>query len=189
MKKAKPPCAFDAGILLRAVEFAAVKHRDQRRKGVDSSPYINHPISVASMITNIAGVEYLPTLLAAILHDTIEDTCTTTDELENLFGQEVLSIVMEVTDGKGLPKLERKRLQVEHAPHMTLAAKLVKLADKCANIKDVSENPPTDWSIERRMEYLDWAERVVAGCRGANKALEAHFDKTLIMARDRLKTL
>ena len=189
MKNAELPCAFDAGLLLRAVDFAAVKHRDQRRKGVDSSPYINHPISVASMIANIVGVQDIPTLLAAILHDTIEDTCTTPDELEKLFGQDVLNIVMEVTDDKDLPKLKRKRLQVEHAPHMSPAAKLVKLADKCANIRDVSENPPADWSIDRRMEYLDWAESVAAGCRGANKTLEAYFDKTIMMARDRLKTL
>lgn len=189
MNEPKQTDALNAGLLLRAIEFAAEKHRDQRRKGVDASPYINHPINVASMIANTGGVQDLPVLLAAILHDTIEDTCTTKKELEMLFGSEVLNIVLEVTDDKGLPKLERKRLQIEHSSHMTLAAKLVKLADKSANIRDVSEKPPSDWSVESRMEYLNWAEKVVAGCRGTNKALEAHFDETLMGAKERLKTL
>ena len=189
MNETKQPNSLNTGLLLRAVEFAAEKHRDQRRKGVDASPYINHPISVASMIANTGGVQELPVLLAAILHDTIEDTCTTQNELEMLFGTEVLNIVLEVTDDKGLPKFERKRLQVEHTSHMTLAAKIVKLADKSANIRDVSEKPPSEWSVERRMEYLNWAEKVVAGCRGTNEALEAHFDETLIGAKERLKTL
>jgi len=182
----KPFNPFDVSLLLRAVEFAAVKHRDQRRKGVDALPYINHPIKVASMIANIGGVHSLPTLLAAILHDTIEDTCTTREEIEALVGPDVLSIVLEVTDDKKLPKSDRKRLQIEHAQQKSLDAKLVKLADKCANIMDICENPPADWSSERRMEYLDWAEKVVDGCRDTNKALEAYFDQTLKEAKKKL---
>ena len=186
MNDAKQAYTFDTGLLLRAVEFAAVKHRDQRRKGVDASPYINHPIGVASLIANLGGERNPAVLVAAVLHDTIEDTCTTPEELKSLFGQEVLSIVLEVTDDKNLPKLVRKHRQVEHSPYLSHAAKLVKLADKCLNIRDVSENPPPDWSIERRWEYLDWAEKVVAGCRGSNEALESHFDETLRMAKRRL---
>jgi guanosine-3',5'-bis(diphosphate) 3'-pyrophosphohydrolase len=189
LEETKQCCSFDAGLLLRAVEFAAVKHRDQRRKGIDASPYINHPITVATMIANIGGVHNLPTLLAAILHDTIEDTCTSKDELETLFGPAVLNIVLEVTDDKNIPKLERKRLQIEHAHSLSSDAKLVKLADKCDNIRSVSENPPSDWSKERRMEYLDWAEKVVAECRGTNTALESHFDETLKGAKKKLQTL
>ena len=173
----------DVGILLRAIEFAAEKHRDQRRKGVDASPYINHPISVASIIANIGGVRDMTVLLAAILHDTIEDTRTTPDELEELFGRDVLDVVLEVTDDKRLPKPERKRLQIEHSPHLSYAAKLVKLADKTSNVREISENPPKDWPVERRMEYLEWAERVVAGCRGTNESLESSFDETLRMAK------
>lgn len=188
MKESKSDCVFDVGTLLRAVEFAAEKHRDQRRKGADASPYINHPIAVASMIANIGGVSDATTLVAAILHDTIEDTMTTPEELETRFGMEVLSIVLEVTDDKLLPKHERKRLQVEHAPHLSIAAKLVKLADKTSNVREISENPPHDWPMERRMEYLSWAEKVVDGCRGANAVLESHFDGTLRIARERLQS-
>ena len=188
MNNSKQLYPFDVSLFLCAVEFAAVKHRDQRRKGVDASPYINHPIKVASMVANIGGIHSLPILLAAILHDTIEDTCTAPEELETLFGPEVLSIVLEMTDDKKLTKSERKRLQVEHAPGLSHAAKLIKLADKCANIIDVSENPPPDWSVERRMEYLDWAEKVVDGCRGTNEALEAYFVQTLQEAKKNLQT-
>jgi guanosine-3',5'-bis(diphosphate) 3'-pyrophosphohydrolase len=188
MNDTKDRCS-DAGALLRAVEFAAEKHRDQRRKGVDASPYINHPIGVASMIANIGGVHDLTVLVAAVLHDTIEDTQTAPEELETIFGTEVRDIVLEVTDDKRLLKHDRKRMQVEHAPHLSRAAKLIKLADKISNVREVSENPPHDWSDERRVEYLDWAARVVAGCRGANAALEAHFDETLRIARENLAIL
>lgn len=180
--------AFNAGTLLSAVEFAAEKHRSQRRKGADASPYINHPIGVASMIANVGGVGDMTFLIAAILHDTIEDTMTTPEELEALFGREVLGIVLEVTDDKRLPKLERKRLQVEHAPHLSIAAKLVKLADKTSNVREISENPPHDWSMERRQEYLAWAEKVVDGCRGTNEALESRFDEILQVARTKLQS-
>lgn len=176
----------EAGALLMAVEFAAEKHRNQRRKEVDASPYVNHPIRVASMIANIGGVNDICVLMAAILHDTVEDTCTPPEELERIFGAEVKRIVMEVTDDKSLPKDERKKLQIEHSPHISAPAKTVKLADKCANIIDVSENPPSDWSMERRSDYLAWAEKVVEGCRGINAALEAHFDTLLVKARIKL---
>ena len=179
----------DLGILLKAVEFAAERHRDQRRKGMDASPFINHPIRVASMIANIGGVDDLPVLVAAILHDTIEDTCTTEKELEMIFGSEVLRIVLEVSDDKNLPTKERKRLQVEHAPKVSRFAKILKIADKCVNIQDVSENPPSDWSTERRVKYLNWAEQVVSGCRGVNDSLELCFDETLKRAKKKLNTL
>ena len=170
--------------LLRAVEFSAEKHRGQRRKGVDASPYINHPIEVAAMLANVAGVRDLVILVAAVLHDTIEDTRTSPEELEAAFGAEIRLLVQEVTDDKSLPKAERKRLQVDHAPQLSPSAKLIKLADKVSNVRDVTDRPPSDWSVERRREYLDWAERVVAGCRGVNSALESRFDETLRRARE-----
>lgn len=169
--------------LLAAVRFSAEKHRDQRRKGVNASPYVNHPIEVASMLANVAGVRDDATLIAAILHDTIEDTRTTPEEIEENFGAKIRSIVLEVTDDKRLPKAERKRLQIEHAPHMSSAAKLIKIADKVSNVSELIVSPPTDWSLERRREYLDWAEQVVAGCRGVSDALDAKFDETLQAAR------
>jgi len=171
-------------LLLRAVEFAAEKHRDQRRKGVDASPYINHPIGVAAMLANVGGVRDLAILAAAVLHDTIEDTRTSPQELEAAFGREIRILVEEVTDDKSLPKAERKRRQVEHAPELSTSAKLIKLADKIANVRDVTDGPPSDWSVGRRREYLDWAERVVAGCSGVNSALELRFDETLRRARE-----
>ena len=182
-----PATSSDLALLLHALSFAAYKHRDQRRKDREASPYINHPIAVASIIANIGGVDDLVTLVSALLHDTIEDTETTGDELEREFGPEVRKVVEEVTDDKALPKAERKRLQIEHARHISSRARLVKLGDKICNIRDVSEAPPAHWSIERRREYLDWTEQVVAGCRGTNPALEQFYDEYLASARDRLQ--
>ena len=165
------------GVLLRAIVFSADKHRRQRRKDGEKSPYINHPVAVADLLANVGGVTDLTTLVAAVLHDTIEDTDTTPEELERLFGPVVRVVVEEVSDDKSLPKEVRKRLQIEHAPHVSSRAKLVKLGDKIANVRDVNQNPPQDWSIERRRGYLDWAEQVVAGCRGTNELLEREFDR------------
>ena len=165
--------------LLKALHFAADKHRDQRRKDVGASPYINHPIEVAELLARVGGVTDLVTLQAAILHDTLEDTNTTPQELEDAFGADVRRVVEEVTDDKNLEKIDRKRLQIEHAPHISPRAKLVKLADKTANVKAVTETPPAKWPLERRREYLDWTERVVAGLRGSNAALEKVYDEVL----------
>ena len=170
--------------LLRAVYFAAERHRDQRRKGADRSPYINHPIAVAKLLAQVGGLSDLPTLQAALLHDTIEDTKTTPDELEKEFGAEVRDLVVEVTDDKLLPKAERKRLQIEHAPHLSERARVIKIADKICNILDVTHSPPTDWALERRVEYLDWADNVVAGCRGVNERLERRFDEVMESTRE-----
>ena len=172
--------------LLRAVRFAAHKHRDQRRKNRDASPYINHPIEVAELISRVGEVDDFEVLIAAVLHDTVEDTETTPQEIEEAFGAAVRSLVAEVTDDKTVEKLERKRLQVEHAPHISAGAKLIKIADKTCNVRDIAHSPPRDWSAERRSEYLDWASRVVAGCRGVNEKLERYFDETLATARERL---
>ena len=176
----------DLALLFRALAFAAYKHRDQRRKDAEASPYINHPVEVARLLASEAGVCDLATLLAAILHDTIEDTGTRGDEIEARFGTEVRALVEAVTDDKALPKEERKRLQIEHAPHLSPPAKLIKLADKISNVTDVTRNPPEDWSLDRRRDYLDWAERVVEGCRGVNEALELRFDEALAAGRSTL---
>jgi (p)ppGpp synthase/HD superfamily hydrolase len=176
----------DVTLLLKAVKFSAEKHRDQRRKGVDSSPYINHPIEVAEAIATIAGVSDLTTLVAAVLHDTIEDTHTTPDEIELAFGRDVRLLVQEVTDDKSLPKSERKRLQVEHAAHISRSAQLIKIADKMSNVRDVKNHPPADWSIQRRREYLDFSDRVVEGCRGASAPLGKHYDEVVRDSREAL---
>jgi guanosine-3',5'-bis(diphosphate) 3'-pyrophosphohydrolase len=163
-------------LLLRALSFAATKHRDQRRKDKDASPYINHPIEVARAIANDGGVLEPKVLAAALLHDTIEDTQTTREELVGGFGEEIAAIVSEVTDDKSLPKAERKRLQVQHAATLSHAAKLVKLGDKISNLCDVAAAPPVDWSLERRQQYFDWAKEVVDQLRGTNAGLERAFD-------------
>jgi guanosine-3',5'-bis(diphosphate) 3'-pyrophosphohydrolase len=177
----------DLGMFIRALRFAADKHQNQRRKGRDQLPYINHPIRVTDTLWRVGGVRDVSTLLAALLHDTLEDTDTTPDEIEMLFGPEVLSFVQEVTDDKTLPKAMRKQLQIEHAPHLSNEARLIKLADKIDNVYDISHDPPSSWSHERLLAYLDWAEAVVAGLRGVNAALEAHFDIVLDEARELLR--
>lgn len=163
--------------LLAAVRFAATKHRDQRRKDASASPYINHPIALADVLANEAGVDDEHVLIAAILHDTVEDTETTEQELIREFGQEIAAIVMEVTDDKSLPKAARKRLQIEHAATITRRAKLVKLADKICNLRDIVSSPPADWSATRKQEYFDWARSVVDGLRGVHPGLESIFDE------------
>lgn len=171
--------------ILRAAAFAAEKHRTQRRKDRDASPYINHPLAVANVLA-AHGVTDPVVIEAALLHDTIEDTESTRDELEREFGVEVAEVVMEVTDDKSLPKQERKRLQIEHAPHASDAAKLVKLGDKICNARDVSMNPPAEWNPERRREYVEWTRQVVEGCRGVHRELEATFDEVARRAAERL---
>jgi len=163
-------------IVLAASAFAAHKHRDQRRKGADASPYINHPIAVANVLANEAGITEPTILAAALLHDTIEDTATTSQELEAEFGVEIAAIVAEVTDDKSLPKQERKRLQIEHAATISDPAKLVKLADKICNVRDMGQSPPVNWSHERRGEYFIWAKQVVDQLRGVSPKLESLFD-------------
>ncbi len=167
----------ELALLLRALAFAAHKHRDQRRKDAAASPYINHPIALANVLVNEGGVTDAEVLSAALLHDTVEDTATTLEELESEFGPRVAGIVAEVTDDQLLPKAERKRLQVEHAAGLSREAKLVKLADKICNLRDVAERPPAHWDLARRREYFDWARRVVEGVRGAHPSLEAAFDR------------
>ena len=163
--------------LLGALHFAAHKHRFQRRKDSGEPAYINHPIQVAELIARVGRVSDLATLQAAILHDTVEDTETTFEELEGRFDNEVASLVMEVSDDKSLPKEERKQLQIEHAPNLSPKAKHIRIADKISNIMHVAHSPPEGWSKERRFEYLDWSKRVVDGCRGANEYLETHYDE------------
>lgn len=169
--------------LVEAISFAAKKHRSQKRKGADEEPYINHPLEVLNLLTSVGKIEDFDILIAAVLHDTIEDTETTKEEISELFGANVGAMVLELTDDKSLPKATRKQLQIEHAPHISDGAKQIKLCDKISNIRDVTENPPDGWSNERRLEYVGWGEKVVAGLRGVNADLEKRFDETVNMAR------
>ena len=169
--------------LLKAVNFAADKHRHQRRKDRERSPYVNHPIAVAETLARVGNVSNLTALQAALLHDTIEDTKTTPEDLEQVFGPEVRDLVLEVTDDKTQPKQERKQLQIEHAVHLSDRAKQIKMADIICNVCDILHSPPTEWSLDRKLEYLSWGEAVVDGCRGVNDGLELRFDEVLAKAR------
>jgi guanosine-3',5'-bis(diphosphate) 3'-pyrophosphohydrolase len=169
--------------LLEAASFAAQRHTGHHRKGDKKEPYINHPLEVANLVANVGGVDDIDVLIAAILHDTVEDVGVKKEEIVERFGTRVAGIVMEVTDDKSLPKAERKQRQIDHAPHLSTEAKLVKLGDKISNISDVMNNPPADWDLERRREYIEWGEKVVEGLRGSNQALEKRFDQTVLAAR------
>jgi guanosine-3',5'-bis(diphosphate) 3'-pyrophosphohydrolase len=174
--------------LLKAIAFAAEKHSGQRRKDVEASPYINHPIAVATVLATEGEVFDEVILVAAALHDTVEDTKTSFEELKEHFGIEVTGLVRELTDDKSLEKMERKRLQIEHAPQSSNRAKQLKIADKICNIRDISVCPPASWSPERRSDYLNWSENVVAGCRHVNSRLDQAFDQAIARARELLKT-
>ena len=176
----------ELALLLKALAFAAHKHRDQRRKDRAASPYINHPIALATVLTLEGRITDPGILAAALLHDTIEDTRASYEELRKAFGTRVAKIVLEVTDNKRLRKHTRKRMQVEHAPALSRGAKLVKLADKICNLRDLGDRPPVGWDKKRRREYFDWARRVTDGVRGTNRRLEAAFDQAYAR-RPRLK--
>jgi guanosine-3',5'-bis(diphosphate) 3'-pyrophosphohydrolase len=167
----------DKIVLMRALAFAAKKHRDQRRKDIEGAPYINHPIGIARILAEEGGVTDTAILCAALLHDTLEDTQTSAGELVSEFGPIIAGIVAEVSDDKSLPKAERKRLQIENAAKISRRAKLVKLADKIDNLRDVATSPPQGWTLERRQEYFDWAREVIDQLRGAHARLEAIFDE------------
>lgn len=173
--------------ILSALKFSAEKHRNQRRKDAEASPYINHPIQVAELLWNVGEVRDIVVILGALLHDTIEDTETSPDEIKKLFGNDVLDLVLEVTDDKRLSKKERKRLQIEHAPLKSIRAKQLKICDKICNVRDVTNSPPKDWPSERRREYLDWTEDVISGVRGTNKKLESLYDEALAEGRKKLR--
>lgn len=170
---------MNEAILIRAAAFAAHKHSNQRRKDDEASPYINHPIAVANLLANEAGIHDVTVLCAALLHDTIEDTDTTAAELEAVFDKCIASIVAEVTDDNTLPKTKRKQLQIEHGPRLSREAKLVKLADKTCNLRDILDHPPVGWTTHRKAAYFTWAAAVVQGMRGTHNGLESLFDAEL----------
>jgi (p)ppGpp synthase/HD superfamily hydrolase len=169
--------------LLEALYFAASKHRDQRRKGSERSPYVNHLVEVAHLLVGVGGIDDVETLQAAALHDVVEDTPTSPEEIEARFGAVVRRIVEEVSDDKTLPQSERKRLQVEKAPNLSRQAQVIKIADKISNVRAIIALPPEDWTLARRIDYVDWAEQVVAGCRGINAPLEALHAQTVELGR------
>jgi (p)ppGpp synthase/HD superfamily hydrolase len=170
-----------------AARFAAEKHADQRRKGFRRQPYFNHLAEVADLLAEATAGDDAALIAAGFLHDTIEDTATTADELRDLFGDDILSLVLEVTDDKSLPKLERKRLQIEMTPKKSRRARLLKMADATSNVRTLEIDPPTDWGTDRMLDYIVWAEQVIASCRGLNAFLETTFDNAAVTARASVK--
>ncbi len=178
--------AIELAEILDTVIFAAEKHQGHVRKNKEHSPYITHPLLVAQTIFQIGGIQDTKILTAAILHDTIEDTDTTGEEIRERFGEDILSIVLEVTDDKSLPRMERKRLQVIHAPELSYNARILKLADKLVNCRDILTNPPEDWPTKRRQDYIQWCTDVLVRIRGTNPHLEAAFDQVMTRAEEEL---
>jgi len=158
--------------------FAAEKHAAQKRKGAAAEPYVNHLIEVARLIADSSEVLDANLVMAGLLHDTIEDTGTPAEELEQVFGSDVTRLVLEVTDDKSLPKEVRKSLQIENAPHKSMRAQVIKLADKISNLRSILASPPANWSQERKRDYFEWARKVVDGLTAPNPILKAEFDRT-----------
>ena len=176
----------DILLITRAMDFATRAHTDQRRKGAREEPYINHLTDVAWMLAQATAGKDAALIAAGLLHDTIEDQEITHEALVSEFGEDVAALVMEVTDDKSLPKAERKRLQIEHASHKSSRARMLKTADKTSNLRAILHSPPADWGEERKLEYFEWANKVVAGCRGINPWLEAQFDEALAAGQSHL---
>jgi len=176
----------DLVLVARAYHFAADRHVGQRRKGEAAEPYMNHLTEVAELVARATGGTDVDLIVAAVLHDTVEDTETSFEDIAARFGGRVAALVAEVTDDQTLPKAERKRLQVEHAAHASQGAKVIKLADKTSNLRAMADSPPRNWSEARRAEYLEWGRQVVNNCRGANPWLEAQFDAAAAVLAERV---
>lgn len=170
-------------LILRAASFAAEQHRNQRRKGAGKRPYINHPLEVAERLAEVAEVTDAEILAAALLHDTVEDTTATAQDIQREFGDRVAALVAEVTDDKSLEKAERKRQQIVHAAHLSQDAGLIKISDKTSNVLDLVRDPPPDWPHERLVAYLDWSEAVIAGLTDPHPALLEHFHAAIAAGR------
>lgn len=163
--------------ILAAAKFAAEKHAAQKRKGAAAEPYINHLIEVAQLVADSSELLDTNLVMAGFLHDTIEDTGTTPEELERAFGSDITALVVEMTDDKSLPKEVRKTLQIEHAPHKSVRAQVIKLADKISNLRSLLASP-ANWDTERKRQYFEWARKVVNALSAPNPLLKAEFDRT-----------
>jgi (p)ppGpp synthase/HD superfamily hydrolase len=165
--------------ILAAAHYAAEKHANQKRKGAAGEPYINHLIEVAHLVSTVQEEPDVNLIIAALLHDVIEDAGVTEAHLSDEFGQDVTNLVVEMTDDKSLPKQERKRLQIVHAPELSVRAQIIKLADKISNLRSLLASPPVDWNGERRTEYVEWATCVVDALTAPNPLLKAEFENTV----------
>ena len=172
-------------LVSEAADLAARRHNGMARKGRGSEPYINHLAEVANILAEVTDGDDAELIAAGWLHDTVEDTGVTREKLAQEFGERVAALVMEVTDDMSLPKTKRREMQIESAPHKSPNAKLIKIADKISNIRARIHSDPTGEQRADLTDYVDWAEQVVAGCRGVNAALDQMFDDTIKLARSR----
>jgi (p)ppGpp synthase/HD superfamily hydrolase len=163
--------------ILAAANFAATAHAAQKRKGAAAEPYINHLIEVAELVARSGYGSDVNLIMACLLHDVVEDTAVTQQEVAQLFNDDVASLVMEATDDKTLPKEERKALQIETAPHKTMRAQVLKLADKISNLRALISSPPPGWNLERKRQYFEWAQAVVSGFTSPDPFLLNEFQK------------
>ena len=163
--------------VLQAARFASIKHASQKRKGAAAEPYLNHLIEVAGLVASAIAEPDTNLIAAALLHDTIEDTATSREELAEAFGADVAELVAEVTDDKSLPNAVRKQLQIEHAPRLSPRAQTLKIADKISNLRSVLLTPPVGWDLRRKQEYFEWGKRVVDACPAPNPLLKEEFER------------
>lgn len=177
MDHQQSPVLPAARTLLEAAQFAAEKHSSQRRKGAGAEPYINHLIEVAHLVAGALSAPDTNLLIAALLHDVVEDTAVTHEELAAAFGSDVAALVAEVTDDKSLPKHVRKQLQIDNAPKKSPRAQAIKLADKISNLRAILVSPPADWTDQRKREYVQWARRVVEALPEPNPVLRLEFER------------
>lgn len=164
-------------MVLKAADAAARWHVHQRRKGASAEPYINHLLEVATLVAKATSGNDPDLVIAALLHDAIEDQEVPRGVIANTFGEDVATLVEEVTDDKSLDKQVRKQLQIETAGKKSDRAKILKLADKTSNLFAIAASPPSDWSVKRRLEYVSWARAVAAGLKGVSPPLEQQFEE------------
>ena len=183
-EKKQNGCMPQVERILAAAHFAAEHHKGQKRKGEAGEPYINHLIEVAELIATSSDALDADLIMAGFLHDTIEDTNVTRQELEQRFGKDVAALVVEVTDDKSLPKEQRKALQVQNAHKKSPRAQTLKLADKISNLRALLSTPPANWPVQRKREYFDWAREVVSRLTQPNPKLKAEFERTYARIHD-----
>ncbi|MGL6228606.1 MAG: HD domain-containing protein [Culicoidibacterales bacterium] len=176
-------------MLRTAIEFARLKHLNQYRKSSGRPNYISHLFNVLERLQKISDNQNLH--CAGMLHDTIEDTDTTDAELRSLFGDEIADLVLELTDDKSLEKHVRKQIQIDSASAKSELACYICIADKLDNCTSVVFDPPHDWDIERRKQYMDWAGKCIYQYRFNKQEmldefemLDLEFDKLYRLAHD-----
>lgn len=169
----------DIHIVLEAVGFAAEGHNGQLRENPEKTPYIIHPIRVTEHLMTIANVHERDILVAALLHDTVEDTKITFADIQKSFGTTAEGYVRELTDNMSLPQEERMKLQIETAPKKSLAAAQIKLADKYDNLKSLQSNPPATWDQKKIDEYFLSAKKVTSSLPAANVPLKKAVDDVI----------